>query len=308
MSIKNTNSKVLLEDLKVSFKFAFKNVISFFLGILGVLLVTLIVLLGIVLIIFPLLFLSGGLEVFMTMVLDWVINYQTMSGAAMFLMILVIITPILAPLMVAVGALYGMGREIVESDGTTAEGVFVWYSKKFMSLAGGGLIQFLIALAPIAAVAIIFGPISLGPSQFGLVAITVAVIAVYAGIMTGLTSMVFPAIIDGHSVLDAVKISFRMSRTYFDRVFSVWFSFLGIALLIALPMILPPLLQIPLMNAGTPLLALYAGIMGLFDVFILLPAMVIGMSRIYLILSSDNISGSEHTEEGPSGIGFVGGL
>ena len=54
--------------------------------------------------------------------------------------------PFLAPFMVAIGAMFGLGREIVESEGTSAEGVFTWYKKKFFSLAGGGLVLFIVVV------------------------------------------------------------------------------------------------------------------------------------------------------------------
>ncbi|MFW9919936.1 MAG: hypothetical protein ACFFED_10070 [Candidatus Thorarchaeota archaeon] len=312
MSTKNTNARILLEDLKISFKFAVKNIISFILGMLGVLIVTGIMIAALAVIILVPVFLSGGLMILIDGITGWIASASTISGATAFLMILTLMVPILAPVLVAIGALFGMGREIVESEGTTAEGVFAWYSKKFFPLAAVGILQFLIYIAPIAILFAFLGPVSFGVEQIALASGVIALYAIYVAIMSGLLVLSFPAVIDGKSTINALKTAVRLSTTYFDRVFSVWLSFLGIALLLFLPIIGPPLLMlpsaIPTTTASLGFLAGYASLAFLFMLFILLPAVVIGMSRIYMILVSENLSDYEvHPEEELDDVNIFGG-
>lgn len=316
MSTKNTNAHVLLEDLKVSFKFALKNLISFILGMFGVLIVTgLLIAVLAVLIIVPV-FLTGGLMLLIDGITAWITATQSLAGAAAFLMILLLMTPVFAPLLVAVGALYGMAREIVESEGTTAEGVFSWYSKKFFPLAAAGIFQFLIIIAPMALGVAILGPtsFSFGPEQVAIASMVIGFYAVYVAVVSGLMSMIFPAIIDGKSVIDAIRTSIKLSTTYFDRVFSVWLSYLGILLVLLIPILLPAIMAFPTMPdspvimAALSFFATYGTFVGLFIAFVLFPAVVIGMSRIYMILISDNLT--EHGEnlgDFPDDVHFVGG-
>lgn len=315
MSMKNASLKTLKEDLVVSFKFASRNVITFLLAMFGVLIVTALVIAVIAAVVIPIFFLTIGIEGIIQTFTSWVTTFETLSGATAVLMILALATPIFAPILVAVGALYGMGREIVESDGTTAEGVFVWYSKKFFSLAGGGLIQFLIVIAPLMIGVILFPffgiGMGFGPNDLGIASVVLALLLVYVGVVTGLLSMVFPAIIDGNSVIESVKISLRLSTKYFDRVFSVWFSFLGIAGLLALPIVIPPFLMATTGIVFSAWFGGYAAIIALFDILILFPATVIGMSRIYLILVADNVTNEEETteyfDEASNNVGLFGG-
>ncbi len=295
MSTKNANFRVLLQDLKISFKFAVKNLVSFVLGMIGVLIVTgLLIALLALFVLVPFLLL-GGLTGITDLILTWVRTTQSLQGAAAFLMTLLLVTPLIAPLMVAIGALYGMGREIVESEGTTAEGIFAWYSKKFFSLAAVGMIQFLVVIVPLAVTTILLGPLSFGLEQTGWASATIATYSIYATFMSGLMSLAFPAVIDGNSILSSIKISVRLSTRYFDRVFSTWLSYLGIGTLLSFPLLAWPL-AVPLSSSQvgmwTTIIAAYSIIAVLFTFFVLLPATVIGMSRIYMILISDNLSGS----------------
>lgn len=311
MSNKSTNMKVLLDDLKVSFKFAVKNLISFILGMIGILIVSIIVLAIVAILVVAAIFLTGGFEAFVAAIVAWSETAETMQGATAFIMIFLIVTPIIAPLMVAVGALFGMAREIVESEGTSAEGVFAWYSKKFFSLAGAGILLFLIVIVPLATVSLLIGPFSISGGDIWMSGLLFAVVAIYTGIVSGFLSLTFPAVIDGQSAFQAIRTSLRLSTRYFDRVFSVWFSFLGIALVTSLPLIIPPLLALPGGIGELAALASYSGygvLVTLFDLFVLLPAIAIGMSRVYLILVSENLSDSdEDVQQTSDESSFIGG-
>ena len=143
--MKNASFSTILEDLKISFKFAYKNAISYFLGLIGVLIVSGILIVVVAAMIFiPLVFSIGigNLTTFFESFsgLEEVGLSNIAMGSILFAL------PFLAPFMVAIGALFGMGREVVESEGTSVEGVFTWYKKKFFSLAGGGLFLFLVVI------------------------------------------------------------------------------------------------------------------------------------------------------------------
>ncbi|MDF1539455.1 MAG: hypothetical protein P1Q69_11195 [Candidatus Thorarchaeota archaeon] len=315
MSMKNASLKTLKEDLLVSFKFASRNVITFILAMFGVVIVTVLIIALAAVVVIPIFFLAVGLEGLFQIFTSWITTFDTTSSAALVLLILSIMTPILAPFLVAVGALYGMGREIVESDGTTAEGVFAWYRKKFFSLAGGGLIQFLLAITPII-VGVIILPfyglgMGFGPDNLGLASVVVALLLIYVGVVTGLLSMVFPAIIDGHTVFESVKISLRLSTKYFDRVFSVWFAFLGIAGLLFLPIVAIPFLTFSTSVVFSAWFGLYSAAVVIFEALILFPAGIIGMSRIYLILIAETVTNgeevTEYFDETSNDVGLFGG-
>ncbi|MHA2210374.1 MAG: hypothetical protein ACXABV_14525, partial [Candidatus Thorarchaeota archaeon] len=226
-----------------------------------------------------------------------------LPNPAAILFLILGITIIASPLFTAVGALFGMGREIVESAGTTAEGVFTWYRRKFFSLAGGGIVLFLFVLARILLVwwafTIAFGFTITGLPAMALTAIT----ALWIVFSLGLMSLLFPAIIDNLSVVEATKTSIRLSLRYFDRVFALWLALVGILFLIFVPMV--AVIPFGLSGPGIMVMTIYAIPAVFFLVLIWLPALVIGLSRAYMILSGIELSVIEKTEPDVS---FVGGL
>ncbi len=314
--MENANFQTILEDLKISFKFAVKNVISFLLAIFGVLIVSGILLVVVAALIFiPLFFVIGGFEN-LIMYFESFRSIDDIGVTNIALGAILFGLPFLAPIFVAFGAMFGMGREIVESEGTSAEGVFIWYKKKFFSLAGGGMILFLVVLGPLILALIggtaIYGVQFLnmglmhaGPS--GMVnPIILGLLLIWFAISTGLLSMLFPSIIDGYSVFESTKRSIRMSIKYFDRVFGVWMTFLLILGAIFIPIIAAPF-TLGISEIGLGIMAVYMLPAMLFLVFIFLPAMTIGLTRVYMILTADD--DYEHTpEEDESGPSFIGGV
>ncbi|MHA1933986.1 MAG: hypothetical protein ACW97A_01775 [Candidatus Thorarchaeota archaeon] len=308
MSNQKTTLSVLLEDVMVSFKFAVKNVISFFLGMLGVVIVSVIILAGILLVVLLPVFLAGLpalFELFTSFLNVWTLS----EGAMAIAVILAIFLPLTLPLFAAIGALYGMAREVVESEGTTAEGVFTWYKRKFFGLAGGGIILFTISILPIVVVLISY-ILSFGMA-FDPFANSVLVVfgIIWLTITLGAQSMLFPGIIDGLSPLAALRQSFRMSWNHFERVFGIWLMFTGILVAMLLPIIIPALFLIPGLLSGQlfdPLLLMaYAPIMAILLILVVFPARTIAMTRVYMILSAEN---SYHVDESHPDISFVGGF
>ncbi len=290
--MKNSSFETLLQDLRISFRFASKNVISYVLAMIGVLIVAGILMVIVAAAIMIPVILAWGMEPMMQFFFSLGQNWSALQGAELFSLIMFLAIPLLGPFLVALGALFGMAREIVESDGTTAEGVFVWYRKKFLSLAGGGVVLFLVSLMPIALMSIWAFTVT-GSWMLGLPMAAVAAFAVvWLVVTTGMLSMLFPGIIDGLSVLGAVKQSVRLSRQYFDRVFGTWLSYIAVFILLsALTVVLIPI----------------GAIAGLALVFLGLPAMTIGLTRVYLILT-DNPNATETTEDEGPDVRLVGGV
>jgi hypothetical protein len=282
----------------------------------GVLIISGILLVFVAILIFvPLLFTAGGIQGLTTF-----FELFSTDISAGFTNIVVggilIALPLLAPFFVAIGALFGMGREIVESEGTSAEGVFTWYKKKFFSLAGGGLILFLVVLGPMILI-LLSGIFFFGFDFFNFALITSgtagsmnpvigSLLMIWFAVSLGLLSMLFPAIIDGYSVIEATKKSIRMSITYFDRVFGVWMAYLLIVGALLLPMIVSPFVM-GMSESVAIVLGIIAVPAMIFLLLLFLPALTIGLTRVYMILSADDDYEAPE-QENDSGPSFIGGL
>ncbi len=275
-----------VEDISVSFKFAIKNVLSFFLGMLGVLIVTAI-LVAIMLLIFvvTVIFLSpGGIWAFIDIFVGIIEAFANWPSPTSLGLVVLFLVPLVLPIFVAIGALYGMAREIIESEGTTAEGVFTWYSRRFFPLAGGGVVIFLTTIVPLAALyAYAFN--ALGGNISGTdEALLIAVAVIWFVVSSGLLTMMFPAIIDGLTVRQAIGRSLKMGVKYLDRIFSIWIFFLLLIFGLIAPLIWPYQLYWIL---GVHSLGFYPAVAGLFILFIVIPALAIAQSRVYLLLGSE---------------------
>ncbi|MHA2070679.1 MAG: hypothetical protein ACXAEE_00740 [Candidatus Thorarchaeota archaeon] len=276
----------IVEDISVSFKFAFKNVISFFLGMLGVLIATLI-LIAMMLLIFVvtvIFILPGGIWAFIDVFVGIIEAFANWPSPTSLGLVVLLLVPLLLPIFVAIGALYGMAREIVESEGTTAEGVFAWYSRRFFPLAGGGIVIFMTTIVPLAAL-YAYAYNTLGGNISGAdEVLLIATGVTWFVVSSGLLSMMFPAIIDGLTVKQAAGRSLKMGVKYLDRVFSVWLLFLVLIFGLIAPLIWPgELFRI----LGVSQLGFYPPLAILFAIFIVVPAMAIAQSRVYLLLSSE---------------------
>lgn len=275
-----------VEDISVSFKFAIKNVLSFFLGMLGVLIVT-VILVAIMLLIFvvTVIFLSSAgiwalIDIFVG-IIEAFANWPSPTSLGLVVLFLV---PLVLPIFVAVGALYGMAREIVESEGTTAEGVFTWYSRRFFPLAGGGVVIFFATIVPLAVLyAWTFN--TLGGNISGTdEALLIATAVIWFVVSSGLLGMMFPGIIDGLTVRQAAARSVKMGVKYLDRVFSIWIFFLLLIFGLIAPLIWPYQLY---WIFGVHNLGFYPVVAVLFILFIVIPALTIAQSRVYLLLGSE---------------------
>ena len=305
-----TSFGVIWEDIKISLRFALKNIASFFLAMIGVIIVS-----GILLaLVFGFLFLAlfigtGGISGLIQYFTELSLSFENFNVGTMGLGMLFLV-PLLSPVFVAIGALFGMGREIVESEGTSVEGVFTWYRRKFVPLAGGGIILFLLTILPPAlSFAFVYELMGLNP-PLSIISILAVFTFLWIILVTGSLSMMFPAIIDGKGAIDATIQSIRMSWKYFDRVFGVW---LGILTLIFVFFV--PLIAIPATFWGTAevmspvgiIAAVYALPVMIIVVLVFIPAAAIALSRVYLILTGFEFDSESPKEDGP-GLSFVGGI
>jgi hypothetical protein len=300
--MKRSGFSELFETLKVSFKLTFKNMISFILAILGMLVVTLVLLMLII-----------GIGAILLIVIFN--DYRGIEGILIFLeeagsdivglqvlpFIMFIAMPVLAPFLMAFGSLFGMGRELIESGGTSSEGVLIWYKNKFLSLAAAGLFYFSIIFLPLIAV------YSAGYAYYNgtdpgalVIGIFIALSFIWMVISGGIFIQIFPAIIDGHSIPEAIKLAYRISKRYYDKIFSVWISFVLIVLVILYPILIAPQLG-DLFNY----IASYTIVAVLLILFVIIPALVLAISRVYLLLI--DVDYPEREEELP-GVRMVGGV
>ena len=309
--MKSSSFTILMDDLKASFKLAVKNILSFLLGMIGVIIVTVLLIAAVAIAVVPVVILFLGIEGMINAITQLAPLMETQSGAAaiIFGVGMLVILPFLIPFFVSVGALFGMGREIAESEGTTAEGVFSWYSRKFFSFVGGGLIIFLISIFPLALLMLALIPVH-GGSPVGPFAWVLPVGAfIWLTVSLGMLSMTYPAIVDGYSPIQATKISLRMGWIYFDRVFSTFLAFIGIITLLYAPVVIGAFLSLSL---GTEppgplvLISSYTTIVSLFSGLIVLPAFVISLNRVYMILSGEDITPPPEDEH--PDVSLVGGI
>ncbi|PNX51929.1 MAG: hypothetical protein BV458_10860 [Thermoplasmata archaeon M9B2D] len=277
----------LPKDLEVGFRFAIKNLLSYILAMLGIILVTAALLIIILFLIFiPLIFVVG-LSIFVDLVVAFAIQIDALSGILLLSMLLIIISPILGPFFIAFGAAYGMAREIVENDGTTAEGAFTWYRKKALSFVGGGMIHFGISIAPfLIAIIGILTPPSYLPSEESLALILP--LGIFWIILTnGMLSLTFPGIIDGLSAQKAARRSVRLCCRSPGRVLGAWVFFvalIGVPLLMTIDSQIFRLLRV----IPTEYLGIIMPGIVLLTVFFLFPVMSIVFTRIYMILSAQD--------------------
>ena len=186
------------------------------------------------------------------------------------------------------GATYGMSKEIIESGGSHQANPFSWLRGKVKAYLVAGIIISFIAIAPVViigyGVAMIFDA---GPIPYPLDWITAAVSIGWFFVIMTFQHLIIPAMADGHPLLDAVKVSFRLAKQNFVKTFSVWIFYFILLTLWFYPITLYTFILGGIANPLDPLvlgLAAFLGVGMLIDLFLLLPIMVLGMTRLYLEL------------------------
>jgi len=275
----------IIKDFIVGFTLAVKNILSFGLAMLGILLVTIVLLVVILLVVIIPVLIFLGLPFLIWLVESVVAGFTETSGLYLVMLVLFLLIPLLSPFFIALGALFGMSREIVESDGTQAESAFSWYGKRGLSLLGGGLTHALITLAPIIIAFLSISYPVWNPPTHAELEIIIPLIIIWIILINGMLSLTFPGIIDGLPAIRAAGRSIRLTCQFPGRVLGAWFI---IVLIVGVPL-LPIFNELaflwrPLMPAL--LLEPYRPLAIVALVFIVIPAVSIILTRIYMILTA----------------------
>lgn len=286
MSNNTTSFGTLIGDLKASLRLAKDNMLSYFLAHLG-LVFLMVALLAIVAIPILAIVLAAGPAYWASAGADWMAIAQAnplgLGGMAILLLI-----PLVAFLLIFVGSIYGMSKEVVETGETRAESAFSWFKNKFLTFAATGAILTVIILVP---QLVVWGLVSFAMNYTVplLVSQVLSIFSfVYSFITLGLTAMVFPAVVSGKGVQEAVKDSFNMAIKNFERVFGIHTAIIGFFLILFSPVIVVVLLA-PLFVGIPPLtflgpmmgLALYAVVAGILTLLWFLPMVYITYMRVY---------------------------
>ncbi len=275
----------ILEDVKHGFKLLGKNLLSYFLAIIGIILLAVTIMLGIIVAVGIYMLWTVGLGETYGIVL-WMIDVITVTqGMSLVALVVFLIAPLLGPLFVALGAIYGLSREVVESSATSASSAFSWYRKRTFSLIGGGMVHFLVTLIPvIGAFLTLSYPLWSPPTDTEL-ALILLLLCAWVLLINGMLSMTFPGIIDGLSAVRAAGRSVKLTCWAPRRVLGVWGTYMlmigGLLAPLVLGELYPGAIPIPeesLAHYGQGALALI--------LFIVLPALTISLTRVYLILGA----------------------
>ncbi|MFW9805313.1 MAG: hypothetical protein ACFFFK_01130 [Candidatus Thorarchaeota archaeon] len=284
------NLRNYVETIKLSIHYTRTYYLSIFLAILGVFVITIVLFLFIVFIgSIPLSIYYGPF--------DEIFDVFDIIGSALSAVndveavgiILFAGSAILAPFLIAIGALFGIGQEVFESGTATAEEVLLWYRQKFSRLASGGIVQFLIIMVPIG-IEYIFVTWYFRDQMPGTTTLTflIFIAALWFLFSSGMLSMVFPSIVDGVSVLSSIKHSIKLTRKNPGAVFSIWSTFSSLGLLLLGPIIIQEFTDFILMS--DQVYGFYILVAALTILLILLPVYVLSVSRTYLIISDPNIN------------------
>jgi len=287
------NLRNYVETIKLSVHFTRTYYLSIFLAVLGVFVITFVLFLLIVLIgSIPISMFYGPFDEiwdafdFIGDAIDSVNNIEAVG------IVLFVGSALLAPFLIAMGALFGIGQEVFEGGTATAEEVLLWYRQKFSRLASGGIIQFLFIIMPIG-IEYIFASYYYPDQMPDTMTFTflVFIAALWFLFCSGMLSMVFPSIVDGMSVFSSIKNSLKLTWHNSGAVFSIWGTFSSLGLLLLGPIIIQEFTDATLLIS--PLYDLYVLAAALLIFLVLMPIYVLSASRAYLIISDPNIQ-EEH--------------
>lgn len=283
------NLRNYVETIRLSVHYTRTYYLSIFLAILGVFVITFVLFLLIVLIgSIPLSIYYGPFDEIFD-VFDSI--GDALSGVNDVQAVGIILfagSALLAPFLIALGALFGIGQEVFEGGTATAEEALLWYRQKFSNLASGGIIQFLFIIVPIGIEYIFVS--CFFPNQMPDTAtftILVFIAALWFLFCSGMLSMVFPSIVDGMSVFSSIKNSLKLTWHNSGAVFSIWGTFSSLGLLILGPIIIQEFTDAILLTGQ--LYDLYILVAALVIFLVIVPIYVLSASRAYLIISDPNI-------------------
>ena len=217
----STDFNTITDDLKTSFRLAWKNALSFFLANLG-LIVVMVFILAAVAAPMGLLLLAALNSGFTWPSIVTISSWFLANPLALLALGFLVVAPLIGLIQIVTGSTYGMSKEVVDTGDTNAETAFSYLRHKFLAFAAAGVVYTAIVLLPPATV-VVAVTFYLNYQFVGLTAQLLSIfIFVWVFTTSGLTSMVLPAIVSGKGVQDAFKESFRLATQQFERVFGVY--------------------------------------------------------------------------------------
>ncbi|NWF94779.1 MAG: hypothetical protein HXY34_01420 [Candidatus Thorarchaeota archaeon] len=300
-----TEFKTILDDLKTSAVLAKRNILSFLLATLGMAL-----LVGVILLVFAMPFAILAVSAGPAAVQAWADSLVALAmanpigtGVAFYVLLGL---PIITLILIVVGSIYGISKEIVETGTTRAESAFSWFRRKFLSFAGAGFLLSLVIVTPAAAVA---GAVSLAfnytPPVWAQQVVSMFSF-IWCFITVGLCMMVLPAVTHGKGVQESFKESFRLARTRFDRVFGL---LTGIVVLLAISFgpaaiwgmwigltgVPPPMT----LNPVSVFVMVWSAIAGLLWFVLFIPMSIVASCKVYAELTNAKVGYQQAPPELP---------
>ena len=288
-----------ITDFKSGLSLAKSKVLTFFLAIIGIVIV-----LGLV---FVLVTLPIGLAAWMMdPSADFIIRWTetltawtlplTAGSAEVILSIsfLTVILPTAAIGIWVLGALFGIAKEQIDTNDTRVEHAFSWLRKKFVPLIIGGILLSIVIVLP----ALIVGYIISWAYGFQTIPYPINWIEgiigfVYFFIMLGFFSLLCPAIVDDVSPLDAMRMSVKVVRANMGRIFGFLLIFVIITLLIFGPiavysmyLVSLGLIPDPMTDVTFAALTAWSAIGAFILLLFAIPTLIFGLTLIYNSLRS----------------------
>lgn len=289
-----TEIKSIFSEVRESLKLVRKNMLSYFLATLGLVVIMAILIAAVVV---PIVLFIGGTSP--TFWMEWGTNLaNSLSEQPMFAVTLaaIILTPICTLFFTIFGTFFGMSKEAVEKTETHAETAFSYLRHRGIALAGAGLILSLVLALPMVMLwgvtAATIGQVTGVPAM--IIAIATFLWFFFVG---GILNNVFPAIVEGKGVQEAVVGSVRLARTHFERVFGTWSAIIAIALISSTPMFLATSFNVMgVMNIGYgTVIAGLVALSALLWILVLLPMVTILITRAYRIITEGSLPAGEQS-------------
>ncbi|MGY5852920.1 MAG: hypothetical protein RTU92_05075 [Candidatus Thorarchaeota archaeon] len=192
------------------------------------------------------------------------------------------------------GGLYGMGKEIIETAGTFAQGATSWIRQKFGQFTFGSLFHIILGILPAMGMGLAFSTTFEYqiPSPLNIVALLLMIVVIFFA--WGLLSLYMPALTDGQGLIGGLKKSIGLNLDNFVSVFKVWAIYFFLIIIWFIPMSLFANIEFTMQQRPEvlPFYTFAIGwnfIYGIFVLLILVPMMTIHLTRIYSKLTGKDV-------------------
>ncbi len=275
----STDIKTIFGDLRTALRSAREHVVTYFLANLGMA-VLMMVMFMIIAIPIILVTFWGGMG-FWFEVMNYAQTHPLVFGTGALILML----PFSMIFFTALGSLFGLTKNIVESGEGRAESVFSWFRGHFISFASAGIILSLVIIFPMMGVGLVATYLS-GGVLTGIPAQVYSVFNfVWAFFTIGLTLMVYPALVNDMGVQAAFSKSFHLAIERFDRVYGLVSAVFLIGLVTFLPTIaFGQAMQYHMTWAVSPLIiatAVWSFVSILLWLLLLFPMTLLAITRMY---------------------------